>query len=259
MAMAMAMTTTMTMTTMTTMIEWLKRGPQEPPAVDLGEAVLPIVIRRLAHARRMTLRLAPDGSEVRVSMPNWGRTAEALAFARSRKSWLAQQLSAIPKAQVPQPGGIVPYRGRGLRIEHRPEAPRRAVPLGDAIRIGGPAEGLAARLRRWLEREARTALAADLAEYCQCAGVPAARLALSNARRRWGSCGPDGAIRINWRLIMAPDFVRRSVVAHEVAHLVHFDHSPRFHAFLAELFEGDMAAANSWLKREGRGLYAMFG
>jgi len=82
---------------------------------------------------------------------------------------------------------------------------------------------------------------------------------LSNARRRWGSCAATGAIRINWRLVMAPDAVRRSVVAHEVAHLVHFDHSPRFHALLGELFEGDIKAANLWLKREGRGLYQPFG
>jgi predicted metal-dependent hydrolase len=247
------------MATTMAMIEWLKRSPQVPPALDLGAAVLPIVIRRLGHARRMTLRLAPDGSEVRVSIPQWGRTAEALAFARSRREWLAGQLAAIPKAQVPEPDGTIAYRGRPLRIEHLPEAPRRAVPMGEAIRIGGPAEALSARLRRWLEREARSALTDDLAEYCLRAGVPAPKLTLSNARRRWGSCGPEGAIRINWRLIMAPDFVRRSVVAHEVAHLVHFDHSPRFHAFLADLFEGDLAAANRWLKREGRSLYTTFG
>jgi predicted metal-dependent hydrolase len=58
---------------------------------------------------------------------------------------------------------------------------------------------------------------------------------------------------------MAPDPVRRSVVAHEVAHLVHFDHSPRFHALLGELFEDDIKAANSWLKKEGRSLYQPFG
>ena len=53
--------------------------------------------------------------------------------------------------------------------------------------------------------------------------------------------------------------MRRSVVAHEVAHLIHFDHSADFHALLAQLFEGDIAEANGWLKREGRGLYAWFG
>ena len=58
---------------------------------------------------------------------------------------------------------------------------------------------------------------------------------------------------------MAPDFVRRSVVAHEVAHLLQFDHSPRFHAALAALYEGDLAAADRWLKQHGRGLYAPFG
>jgi predicted metal-dependent hydrolase len=84
-------------------------------------------------------------------------------------------------------------------------------------------------------------------------------LSLSNARRRWGSCSARGTIRLNWRLVMAPDAVRRSVVAHEVAHLVHFDHSREFRALLGSLFEGDLAAADRWLKREGPGLYAPFG
>ncbi|MFX8347067.1 M48 family metallopeptidase, partial [Acinetobacter baumannii] len=79
------------------------------------------------------------------------------------------------------------------------------------------------------------------------------------AQRRWGSCSARGAVRLNWRLVMAPDWVRRSVVAHEVAHLIHFDHSPRFHALLGQLFEGDIAAANHWLKRHGRSLYAPLG
>jgi predicted metal-dependent hydrolase len=53
--------------------------------------------------------------------------------------------------------------------------------------------------------------------------------------------------------------VRRSVVAHEVAHLVHFDHSPAFHACLAAIFEGNVDEANGWLKRYGPGLYQPFG
>jgi predicted metal-dependent hydrolase len=241
------------------MIEWLKRSTQAPPVIEIDGQALPIIVRRLSHARRMTLRLAPDGSEVRVSIPRWGRTGEALAFARSRAGWLAEQLAAIPQAQIPQPGGTLFYRGHPLLIEHAPSGPRRAALSGKTIRVGGPAEAVPGRLRRWLEVEARATFAADLAHYCALAGQPLPGLALSNARRRWGSCAPDGSIRLNWRLIMAPEFVRRSVVAHEVAHLVHFDHSPRFHALLGELFEGDIAAANRWLKREGRGLYAPFG
>ena len=84
-------------------------------------------------------------------------------------------------------------------------------------------------------------------------------LRLTSAQRRWGSCSTGGTVRINWRLIQAPDHVRRSVVAHEVAHVLHFDHSPAFHAALARIFEGDVAAADAWIKTHGRSLYARFG
>lgn len=81
----------------------------------------------------------------------------------------------------------------------------------------------------------------------------------SRAQKRWGSCSDKSRIRLNWRLVQAPDYVRRSVVAHEVAHLVHFDHSPAFHALLGEIYEGDIKLADGWLKQYGRSLYASFG
>ncbi len=241
------------------MIDWLRRPPAETPVVDCGTRRLPIAIRRRADARRMTLRLAPDGSEARVTLPQWGRTADAVAFARSRAAWLAQQLAAVPQAAPPVAGASLAYRGKALTIVHEPTLPRRPEVADGALRVGGPAGTLHQRLGRWLESEARRLIQADLAEYCARACVAAPPLALSRAQRRWGSCASNGTIRINWRLVMAPDAVRRSVVAHEVAHLLHFDHSPRFHAALAGLFESDVAEANTWLKTHGRGLYAAFG
>ncbi len=241
------------------MIDWLRRNPRDVPTVDLGSACLPIVVRRHANARRMTLRLAPDGSEVRVTIPRWGRSGDAIDFAQAKRDWLAEQLASRPVAQPIGHGATIRYRGKPTTVSHDPGARRQPAVGQGAIVIGGPEASIKGRLRRWLEAEARTLFAEDLAHYCVRADRIPPRLALSNAQRRWGSCGPKGSIRINWRLIMAPDMVRRSVVAHEVAHLVHFDHSPRFHALLGELFEGDIKAANRWLKQEGRSLYAPFG
>jgi predicted metal-dependent hydrolase len=255
----MTMTTTTTKITTPTMIDWLRPAATETPTVDCGTRRLPIAIRRRADARRMTLRLAPDGSEARVTVPQWGRSAEAVAFVRSRAAWLAQQLAAIPEAAPPAAGASLTYRGQALTIVHAPALPRRPRVTGAEIHVGGPANTLSARLQRWLETEARRLIGADLTEYCARAGLSAPDLALSRAQRRWGSCASSGTIRINWRLVMAPDAVRRSVVAHEVAHLLHFDHSPSFHAALAGLFEGDIGEANRWLRTHGRGLYAAFG
>jgi len=244
------------------MIDWLWRD-KEPPTVRIGDTDLPLAIRRHARATRLTMRLAPDGSEVRITLPRWGRTADAVAFASTRAEWLEQQLVRVPRADPPGAGGTVTYRGERLTIDWDSGFPRKPALSEGSLRIGGPAETVAARTRRWLEGEAMQLMSADLAEYCQRAERPVPALKLSRAGRRWGSCagGRDGAycIRINWRLIQAPDAVRRSVVAHEVAHLVHFDHSPAFRALLADLFEGRIAEADDWLRREGRSLYAAFG
>jgi predicted metal-dependent hydrolase len=240
------------------MLDWL-RSDALSPSVAIGEKELPLVIRRHPAARRMTLRLAPDGGEVRVTLPRWGRSAEALEFARSRADWLAAQLNKIPQRQTPQPGEALTYRGSDVAIIWHAAAPRAPRLEAGQLVLGGPEHSIARRLQRWLEGEATRLMEADLAEYCTHIGRTPPAMRLSRAQRRWGSCSPDGTIRMNWRLVQAPDAVRRSVVAHEVVHLVHFNHSPAFHTLLDEIFDDDIASANSWLKQHGRCLYVRFG
>lgn len=239
-------------------MDWLRRKPSDPRMTLAGREV-PVVIKRHPTARRMTLRLAPDGSEVRLTLPRWGRTMDGLDFAASRRDWLEAQAAKVPEAAPPAIGGSVLYRGEELALVWDAKAKRRPALTGEGIMLGGPEESLPARVRRWLEAEAAALMADDLGGYCTLIGRAAPALRLSRAQRRWGSCATDGTIRINWRLVQAPDFVRRSVVAHEVAHLAHFDHSPAFHALLGELYEGDIKSANRWLKQHGRTLYTRFG
>ena len=241
------------------MLDWLRADPRAEPTIEVAGKDLRVEVRRLDRARRMTMRLAPDASAIRISIPRWGRTAEALEFARSRVDWLERQVAACAAPVEVGCGMALPLRGETLRLRHDPGGRRRPERSGDLLIVGGPHAALASRVQRWLRQQALASLTVDLEGYCAKAELAVPPLALSNARRRWGSCARDGAIRINWRLIMAPDFVRRSVVAHEVAHLMHFDHSPAFHAYLTRLFEGDVAQANAWLKREGRSLYQPFG
>lgn len=240
------------------MIDWLRHSGDPVVELPSGE-LLPLALRRHPTARRMVLRLAADGSEARLTMPRWGRTAEALAFAQARSEWLGQQRARIPRRLTIDHGIELPWRGRPLIIDWQAGAPRAPQVADGRLVLGGERAAIARRVQRWLEHEARLLLAADLAEYAPRAGCAVPPLGLSRATRRWGSCSARGMVRINWRLAMAPDFVRRSVAAHEVAHLVHFDHSAAFHALLADLYEGDLTAANRWLRDHGRTLYAPFG
>jgi predicted metal-dependent hydrolase len=83
------------------------------------------------------------------------------------------------------------------------------------------------------------------------AGVMPSSVSVGDAGSRWGSCSSHGRIRLSWRLILAPPAVRRYVVAHEVAHLVHLDHSAKFKALEARLFGPGVAEAKAALRRLG--------
>ncbi|QPC98192.1 M48 family metallopeptidase [Qipengyuania soli] len=239
------------------MIDWMRREPEDP-VVEIAGKLLPVELTRNRRAKRLTLRLAPDGSAIRITLPHWCRSAEAVAFARSRTAWLEQQLAKVPAKRDPVNEGRLLHRGREIVIDWRSDAPRRPLLTDEALVVGGPQETLSKRLHRWLESEALRLFAEDARHYCARADLDTAQVRLTRAKRRWGSCSSEGILRLNWRLVQAPDAVRRSVVAHEVAHLVHFDHSPAFHALLDRLFEGDIDLANGWLSRNGRTLYASF-
>src|SRR5205085_12520045 len=94
-------------------------------------------------------------------------------------------------------------------------------------------------------------LSKETSEAAGRAGVTLKAVAVGDANTRWGSCSSTGRIRYSWRLILAPPEVRRYVVAHEVAHLVHMDHGPKFKALERRLFGAGLAEAKAALRRIG--------
>ena len=107
------------------------------------------------------------------------------------------------------------------------------------------------RITLFLKKLALDTMSDEVAEFARKAGVTIRSVAVGDAGSRWGSCSSEGRVRLSWRLILAPPEVRRYVVAHEVAHLEHMDHSPEFKAFEARLFGPGVAEAKALLRRVG--------
>ncbi|MEO5861560.1 MAG: SprT family zinc-dependent metalloprotease [Burkholderiales bacterium] len=108
----------------------------------------------------------------------------------------------------------------------------------------------------WYRFEARRYFPQRIAHLAAVANIATPRFFLSNAHSRWGSCSVDGDIRMTWRLMKAAPHVIDYVAAHELAHLAHMDHSPRFWRRLAEIFP-DYEAARDEL-RHNDALYRIF-
>ena len=185
--------------------------------LDIGG--VPVRLRVNPRARRIILRLDAKRSEAVAVAPSVRRLPDAVAFARSRTSWLSERLA---------------------RTGEQP-------PSMDV------AEAARSRLK------ARDFYRTRMAVHCGVLGVPVPALSVSDTRSRWGSCTPArpgrrASIRLSWRLILAPEPVADYVVAHECAHLVEGNHSQRFWTVVKRLV-GDPAPHRRWLRQNGAALH----
>jgi predicted metal-dependent hydrolase len=121
---------------------------------------------------------------------------------------------------------------------------------GREILVAGEQEFLARRVTDFLRAEARARLTRLVQEKARLAEVTPRRLTVKDTRSRWGSCAASRNLAFSWRLVMAPEFVQDYVAAHEVAHLRHMNHGPRFWA-LVDSLTAHRPAAMAWLRTEG--------
>ena len=218
-----------------------------------------VAVKRVATARRFTLRVrSADGVAV-LTMPPRASMKAALAFAQRNAAWIGTRLAAVPDRIPLVPGTVVPLRGVDHRIALDPTSLRRCQPGLDpegapVLRLSPRAADPAAAVLHFLMAEARRDLAAAVARHAAAVGRPVARVTLRDTRSRWGSCSSRGALNFSWRLILAPPPVLDYLAAHEVAHLVHMDHSEAFWRVTRGLAP-ETEAAESWLKRHGPGLH----
>jgi predicted metal-dependent hydrolase len=213
------------------------------------ELPLPVEIRAIRGARRLRLRLDDKRGVLKLTGPLRMNRKLALAWAAEQRAWVEQQLAEQLPGEPFEPGAVIPLEGQDVELVWNEHEPRTARLAGDRLICGGPSEGFARRIEIFLKRRALDILSLETAQNAARVGRPVRSVAVGDADTRWGSCSASGRIRYSWRLILAPPAARRYVVAHEVAHLVHLNHSPEFKALERQLFDGDAAAARSLLRR----------
>ncbi|MCR9257163.1 MAG: M48 family metallopeptidase [Alphaproteobacteria bacterium] len=231
---------------------------QDPPETDRGVDDLPVTIRRSVRAKRIQLRITPDG-RAELVLPEGAPEERGRAFLEEKAGWLWQRLSAIPRPRPFADGQVIPVLGEDHRITHL--ATSRGATAFDAgppptIRVTGDPHHLNRRVSDLLKRRAKAEIAERAHPLADLIGRKIKRISVKDTTSRWGSCSHDGVLSFSWRLVMAPERVLAYVVAHEVAHLAEMNHSQRFWSIVHRLDPG-YDAARVWLKRHGRGLHAL--
>lgn len=239
----------------------LYRRPTEPSAIQVvfDKAIYLVRLRRHRQARRYTLRIQAATREVVLTMPPRGSLKEAKAFAEKHGGWIAARLHRLPVATPFTHGTIVPLRGQAHRIVHR-RGMRGTVwiEIGDdgerKLCVAGDDAFVDRRVCDFLKREAQSDLEAASLRAAEQLDVTIKRISVRDQSSRWGSCSTTGVLSYSWRLILAPPHVLDYLAAHEVAHLVEMNHSPRFWRLVNRICPAT-SRAKTWLDVHGTDLH----
>jgi predicted metal-dependent hydrolase len=222
-----------------------------------------LIIKR--SPRRRTLEIIIRRGEVLLMLPRFVSDKDGMAFVERKRQWVLEMLEkqrqhvdeVVPKLYVD--GEEFHFLGTAYPLKISTGSRSRVELIGDTFQVtlarsgGATGEAVQKAMWRWYKEQAmRMLLAKTDAEVArikrQYAGIR-----LRRTKTKWGHCTASGVIQYNWQIMTAPEPVIDYLVAHEVSHLVHPNHSKRFWAHVERLCP-DYKLHRHWLKTRGHTL-----
>lgn len=237
----------------------MRQPESRPDTHTVSGRTLPLAIIENPRAKRLTLRVQPGDRGLKVTVPPGMAQAEIDRFLARQEGWLELKIAAMPDRPQVRAGIKLPIGGVNHLIVHRPGRGTtniRQTETGPQLLVHGPVEHLPRRVADFIKKQAKAEIEPLVARHAATIGETAKSVRYKDTVSRWGSCSSAGNLSFCWRIAMAPPAVINYLVAHEVAHLRHMDHSGDFWA-LCEALCPDTKRCKTWLKRNGAKLQAI--
>lgn len=232
--------------------------------ITVGNELLEVQITR---SRRKTweIRITPDGN-LCVRGPLKMTDKKFLELIQTKSGWVMKKTEELrkrpnrTKARNFTDGEVYPYRGMEypLIVNQDPGKSRVTVCLTDeTFQITAPDQNtdtIRTALEKWCRQQAGRILPERVRALEIHMGLKCGQVTVKDQKKRWGSCSSRGNVNLNWRLVQMPQEVMDSVIIHELAHLVHQNHSADYYRYLG-LHNPDYKDHDRWLKERGKELF----
>jgi hypothetical protein len=235
------------------------------------DTLLPLQYSLRRSVRVKSARIVVSADKIEVVAPPHVPERKIKAFVEAQQEWIrSAMLRVAEKAGLAAPslapklyteGVSIPYRGqmlplqvRGIhrqRVELQFEDERGfivSIPAGLEAEQGS--ELIRNILIRWMKKQARLHSTLLIERHAPRLGVAPRSLKIKTQKSRWGSCGPNNDINMNWLLMLAPPEAMEYVVVHELCHIIHKNHSKDFWGLVAEHLPA-YQQQRLWLKQQG--------
>lgn len=213
-------------------------------------------VRVSRRARRVALRLDNGSRNISLVVPVRYNMKKAEEFALEHREWIRQKIAELPQPIALKHGAVIPVLGRDreINITYDPTLKSTTIRLTrNEIKVKTNQRNPTSRIVRFLKQEARETLTNLALEKAATIHRRVNVVQVRDTKSRWGSCSTGGRLSFSWRLIFAPWEALDYLVAHEVAHLIHMDHSKKFWA-LCEKLSDDYETGKEWMTKQGHEL-----
>jgi len=223
-------------------------GDQDKRQLLVGEYILEYVLKR---STRRSIGFTVDDTGLYVTAPKRCSLADIDNAIRAKQHWILSKLDERRQrraARLEKPpivwddGARLPYLGEEITLRlyqaprNRTEFDPVAMELSMGLVQGATEQLLKERVKNWYKAQAEGLFQQRLDLYAARLGVQYAGFSLSSADTRWGSCTAQRTIRLNWKLMHFSLPLVDYVVAHELAHILEMNHSPRFWANVSRIY-----------------------
>lgn len=212
-------------------------------------------------SRRKTMALHVRENSIEVRAPYRTPIKLAQAFVDDHDEWIERKKADIRQRQAEKPDLLtathIPFMGINVPLnlstgnENRwqlaPDGLNCEVTDKDSQLISLLTDFYKSQARFWLNKKTHT-VAEEFGLSERISGVR-----LRKTKTKWGHCSATGQLQYNWLIMMAPEEVIDYLVAHEVSHLVHLDHSENFWQLVKQI-QPNYTEHRHWLRDNGHRL-----
>lgn len=224
---------------------------RDTDSVTFGGSRIVYRIERTARRKTLAITVDPDAS-VTVSVPKGTRRSRIAKTVGKKAEWILKQQDRFSRNRMVRRRRLVSgesllYLGRQhqlkvISVSATHVTPRATMTRG-SFRVAVSRrlssihrrEAVCAAMVQWYREHASTYLETVVEQFARKLGVRYESLQVREMKTRWGSGGPRGQLRFNWRVILAPRRLIEYVVAHELCHVRHHDHSREFWRLLGRV------------------------
>ncbi len=220
------------------------------------QAVIPYTLKHPARVGRVTLKVEyPD--QVIVSAPKRTPIELINKFVSEHQQWIDDQLKKLmaSKNLIESDDQIMIFGKKFSKVFINDPVQKQGVFIKkNQLIINLPSLNsstiIKKEVKNFLKKAARTYLYKQTPNFASKMEVSYNSLTLREQKSRWGSCSGKDNLNLNWRLVHYPPAVINYVIIHELAHLVHHNHSKNFWNFVAK-YDPEYKIHRKYLKKYG--------